>query len=97
MGRKFAFALAGAVLGLGVAVSAASAAPGSLAPLHGAANADSLVQKTHGFHRSCVNHRGWWHRHVSRGRAVSCRVRPRVYRHCYFDRRGKRVCVWRRR
>ena len=97
MSRKFIFAIAGAALGLGVAVSAANAAPGTLAPLNGAAAADSLVQKTHGFHRSCVRFRGWWHRHSFRGRSVSCFVRPRPYRDCFFDRRGRRVCVWRRR
>lgn len=97
MSRKIVIAVAGAVLGLGLAVSTAHAAPGTLAPLQAATNTDSIIHKAHGFHRSCVRHRGWWHRHVGRGRTVACGPRLRRYRHCFRNRRGDRVCVWRNR
>jgi Spy/CpxP family protein refolding chaperone len=92
--RAITLTLAGAVLAMGVAASSAQAAPSALSPLKNAGT-ESLVQKTHGWHRGCVWWRGWSHRHLRNGRAVSCRIwKPR--RHCYVNRRGVRVCVWRR-
>lgn len=98
MKRKFLFAIAGAVLGSGVAMFSAQAAPGALSPLKGVISSETLVDKAHGRHRACVRWRGRWHRHVGRRhRAVSCAPRWRRYRDCFWDRRGRRVCVWRRR
>lgn len=90
--RTFTVTVAGAVLAIGLAMSPAKAAPGGLAPLKSVTTSDSLVQKTHGWHRYCVTWRGWRHRHVRRG-VVSCRPRARWSRYCYFNRRGVRVCV----
>lgn len=102
MTQRFILAMAGAALGVGLAVSTARAAPAGagLAPLQEAIGSGNLVEKTHGWHRYCARWpgRGWWHRHVRRG-FVSCRPRwrSRPYRYCYTNRRGVRVCVWRRR
>lgn len=95
MSRKLIIAFAGAALGLGIAASAAQATPAGLAPLSGMAN-DSLVEKTHGWHRACVRGPGgWWHRHV-RGGVIACGPRPRArFRDCFIGPRGYRVCVWR--
>ncbi|HEX7076671.1 MAG TPA: hypothetical protein VF226_21735 [Hyphomicrobiaceae bacterium] len=98
MKRTAVFAIAGAVFGVGVAVSGVQAAPSALSDLMGATNSQSLVEEVHGRHRACVRWRGWWHRHVGwRNRTVACGPRWRRYRHCFWDRRGRRVCVWRRR
>ena len=96
MKRKLIIAFAGAALSFGVAASAANAAPAGLTPLSKIAGSESLVEKTHGWHRACVRGpRGWRHRHV-RGRTISCGPRARVrVRDCHVNRRGKRVCVWR--
>lgn len=91
--RTLTFSLAGAALALSLAMSSAQAAPSGLTLLKEAAPAGSLVEKTHGWHHSCVRWRGWWHRHRSNGRAVSCWHHR--HRHCYINRRGARVCVWR--
>ncbi|MCL4765563.1 MAG: hypothetical protein KJZ80_04985 [Hyphomicrobiaceae bacterium] len=98
MNRRFVLVMAGAALSFGLVVSTAQAAPAGLAPLKETATSGNLVGKTHGWHRRCVRYRGWRHRHVRRG-AVSCRPRWRWrrYRHCFIDRRGLRICVWRRR
>ena len=94
--KKLALAIAGAALAAGLSMSSAQAAPGGLAPLKGVTtSSDTLVQKTHGWHSYCAtSRRGWRHRHVRRG-TVSCGPRWRKTRHCYFNRRGVRVCVFR--
>lgn len=97
--RKFAAAIAGAALAIGLAMSPAQAAPGGLTPLKSVTAQDGLVQKTHGWHSHCTtDRRGWYHRHSDRRGVVSCgrHVRPRDWRgnrHCYWNHRGIRVCV----
>jgi len=99
MSRRLVITCAGAVLGLGLALSAGQAAPASPGQLKGATNgAETLVDQVHGRHRYCARWpgRGWWHRHVGRNfRPASCGPRRGArYRHC-FRRRGELVCVWR--
>jgi len=67
----------------------ANAAPVGPAPIQ----ANALVEKVHGYHRSCRGGAGWVHRHTRSGRPAGCG--PRLYRrpgvHLYFggrDRRG---------
>ena len=99
MNRKLVIGYAGAIMGFGLALTSAQAAPAAPAPLAPLATSNSsgtLIQKTHGWHRACRRARRWgWHRHVRRG-TVGCRphVRRR-YRDCRINRRGIRVCTWR--
>lgn len=61
-----------AVIGAAVlGASAAAAAPaslGSMAPTE----ANSQVEKVHGYHRSCRRGPARWHRHLRSGRNVRC-------------------------
>jgi hypothetical protein len=84
-------ALAAAVL---AGASPASSAP--VAGLGGAGDADSLVVKVHGCHRSCE----WgpvlrWHRHVGPYcRPIGCWPRAAYPHRCWVDGAGIRRCRW---
>lgn len=95
MTRRLIMTLAGVALGWGIAMSPVQAAPTSPNSLAAISSfGTSLAEKTHAWHRQCVRGpRGFRHRHV-RGGVVACGPRAR-HRHCFMNRRGHRVCVWR--
>lgn len=80
---------AAALAAIGLSAGAASAAP--LAPSQGPAADSSLIEKVHGYHRSCQLGPGGWHYHPRRGVRLTCRPRPRGY---IWRSYGGRVGWW---
>lgn len=67
----------------------ASAAPGAnLGGLTGLSQ-ESLVEKTHGWHRTCMWGLGGWHKHVRGVGRVQCTTRK-----CWRNRFGVKRCRW---
>ncbi|MEQ1718605.1 MAG: hypothetical protein ABL907_21905 [Hyphomicrobium sp.] len=92
--RFSGFGLGAAALAAALIVAASapsSAAPGApLSLLKSAAAEQSMVEKTHGWHRSC--RKGWSdvHRHIRGVGRVTC-----TSRRCWTNSYGLRRCTWR--
>lgn len=77
--------------GLAFAALPALATPAAnLSPLKELNAAQTMVQKTHGWHRKCRRGLNGFHRHV---RGVG-RVQCTTSRNCYRNVFGVRVCNW---
>jgi hypothetical protein len=93
MTYKSLLAIPAVVLALGVG-SALAAPAGSLKGIGGSAT-ESLVEKTHGCHRSCERGPAGWHRHVGPYCArVACYPRAWNPDRCWVNRWGVRHCRW---
>jgi len=85
-----------AALALAVAAVATPATAAPVAGLNGTGDADSLIVRVHGCHRSCE----WgpvlrWHRHVGPScRPVGCWPRAAHPGRCWVDWAGVRHCRW---
>jgi hypothetical protein len=86
-------ALAGllAVAGAGTSANAAPAFGSSKFALSG----ETLVQKTHGLHRTCQKGRGGWHRSYRWSR-VSCTPAWRLQQHRNYKNRWSKKHRWSR-
>lgn len=87
------FALGAALLLAAAAFSAsgpATAAPGgALGALKAQTAEQSMVEKTHGWHRSCRRGLNGWHRHIPGVGRQQCSSRR-----CWTNRWGVRRCTW---
>jgi hypothetical protein len=88
-------ALPALILGLGLGMASAMAAPaGGMTGLETGGN-DGLLHKVHGCHRSCELGPAGWHRHVGPYCArVACYPRAAHPNRCWVDRWGVRRCRW---
>ena len=64
---------------------------GGLAPLKSVAGQQqSLIEKTHGWHRTCKLGLNGWHKHVPGVGRVQCTNK----KDCYYDFFGVQHCTW---
>ena len=93
MTYKSLLAIPAVVLALGIG-SALAAPAGSLKSI-GGSEAEGLVHKAWGCHRSCELGPRGWHRHVGPYCArVACYPRADNPNRCFVDRWGVRRCRW---
>jgi hypothetical protein len=93
MRYKSLLALPAMVLILGI--GSALAAPGGDLRSIAATEAESLVQKVWGCHRSCEAGPAGWHRHVGPYCVrVACAPKAKRPFRCWVDRWGVRRCLW---
>ena len=69
--------------------SVPASAGAGLAPLKPLGLEQSMVEKTHGWHRTCRRGFTDWHRHIPGVGRVSCKTRR-----CWVNKWGVRRCVW---
>jgi hypothetical protein len=87
---KFSVAAAAIAAGLLVASSAGMAtSAGSLGALKDVGAAQSSVEKTHGWHRTCRRGLNGYHRHVPGVGRIQCTARK-----CWTNSWGVRRCRW---
>jgi hypothetical protein len=79
---------AAAIAVAGLISASAPASAVSLAPLKPLTAGQSMVEKTHGWHRLCRRGFTDWHRHIPGVGRVTC-----ASRRCYINRWGVRRCV----
>jgi hypothetical protein len=93
MTYKSLLAIPAMVLALGIGSALANPA-GGLRDI-GKTGVESLVEKTHGCHRSCEWGPAGWHRHVGPFcQRVGCYPRAWFPNRCFIDRWGVRHCRW---
>lgn len=87
---KISFAAAALAAGVLVATLPGVAAPsGVLGSLKGLSAEQSMVEKTHGWHRTCRRGLTDVHKHVPGVGRVTCTVRR-----CWVNKWGVKRCVW---
>ncbi|MBK9080527.1 MAG: hypothetical protein IPL91_16195 [Hyphomicrobium sp.] len=91
MSSKLTFSAAVVAAGLLAATLPGSAASltGNLNGLKDAATAQSLIEQTHGWHRSCRRGLNGWHKHVPGVGRIQC-----GNHRCWRNKWGVRRCVW---
>jgi hypothetical protein len=89
------FAVPAMVLALGTG-AAFAASIGEIKSIGAAASeAEALVHKTHGCHRSCELGPAGWHRHAGPYCVrVACVPQAKQPFRCWVDRWGVRRCLW---
>jgi hypothetical protein len=90
MSSKLTLSALVAAAGLMAATLPGSAAlNGSFNGLKDAAAAQSLVEQTHGWHRSCRRGLNGWHKHVPGVGRIQC-----GNHRCWRNKWGVRRCIW---